>query len=77
MKQSVHYEVEYKPFDPCGSRWYPDDEWGYERRRYRSMNAAMKRAVKVRKTLLQIEATRVVKVTREPVALYRVKKREL
>lgn len=77
MKQSVHYKVEYKPFDPCGSRWYPDDECGYAQRRYRSMNAAMKRADKVRKTLLQIEATRVVKVTREPVALYRVKKREL
>lgn len=77
MKQSVHYEVEYKPFDPCGSRWYPDDECGYAQRRYRSIVVAMQRADSIRKTWLQIEATRVVKVTREPVALRRVKKCEL
>jgi len=72
--KSVHYEVEYKPFDICGSRFYPDDEYGYERRKYRSAAAAMKRANEIKENGINIETTRVVKVTREPLSRQRIKK---
>ena len=71
--KSVHYEVEYKPFDMCGSRFYPDDECGYEERKYRSAAAAMRRADKLKEEMWNCEATRVVKVTREPVSRRRIK----
>lgn len=72
--KTVHYEVEYKPFDMCGSRFYPDDEYGYEGRRYRSAAMALKRANKLKEEGIHIEATRVVKVTREPLSRQRIKK---
>ena len=75
--KSVHYEVEYKPFNMCGSRFYPDDEYGYCGRRYRSAAAAMRRANKIKNEGISIEATRVVKVTREPVSRRRIKNGEV
>lgn len=72
--KSVHYEVEYKPFDMCGSRFYPDDEYGYCGRRYRSAAAAMKRADQIKGNGINIEATRVVMVTREPLSRHKIKK---
>jgi len=74
--KSIHYEVEYKPFDMCGSRFYPDDEYGYAGRKYRSAAAALRRADKLKEEMLNIEATRVVKVTREPVSRRRIKNGE-
>ena len=71
--KSVHYEVEYKPFDMCGSRFYPDDECGYEGRKYRSAAAAMRRADEIKENGINIEATRVVKVTREPISRRKIK----
>ena len=71
--KTVHYEVEYKPFDMCGSRFYPDDEYGYAGYRYRSAEAAMRRADKLKEEMLNCEATRVIKVTREPISRRRIK----
>lgn len=74
--KTVHYEVEYKPFDVCGSKFYPDDEYGHCGRKYRSAAAAMRRADKIKNEKIDVEATRVIKVTREPISRRRIKNGE-
>lgn len=68
--KKTYFAVEVKYFSMVRDVFDPEDE---PERKYRTATAAMKRADKIKKEGYNVVATRVVKVTREPVSRRTIK----